>query len=165
MAKYVLRDLPGVAEIEARCKRIAAHPNPEWAPEKDGYASAVDAVSRRLFGLTEAETSYETDEALTAEEDQVAFDRWEENFEFVYSDDDAAAALLWDALGWDTKDADGEDLACLHDFSLQMVCATKGLKGRLPGAPLSEAQAAEEASLWAQRISQEALTFQKRRRG
>ena len=43
--RYVLRDLPGMSEIDALVQTIKAHPNPLWAPEIDQLPVALDRVS------------------------------------------------------------------------------------------------------------------------
>src|ERR1039458_2322339 len=103
-SRFVLRNLPGVAELEARLQRIEDHPNPHWAPELDGLAGTVDRLSDRLFGITDDDTDYKWDEDLSEEENNSAFDEWERHFEAycATADEDeavvAAGRIIWDAM-------------------------------------------------------------------
>jgi hypothetical protein len=167
----VLRDLLGVAELEARLARIAAHPNPEWAPETDGLKPHADRVSTALFGLTEDETFfdrsiYDFDDEWEYDEHEVQrfHTEWERHFEFLYVNDPEAEALVWEAMGWDISDGIGADLRCLEHLCRQMVCATKGLKGRLPGAPMSDAELESRAGEIEAKLATEAASFRSQRR-
>jgi hypothetical protein len=137
-AKYVLRDLPGVAELEARLQRIEEHPNPEWAPEIDGLQDHVDRVSSRLFGITEEDIglSFDLDENPGLEE--------------------AIASL-----GWDLCDAAGEPLLALPYLVTQIMCATDGKAGRLPDAPISDEEVEARSKDWEAQIKAEAAKFKR----
>jgi hypothetical protein len=165
--RFVLRELPGVAELEARLQRIEDHPNPEWAPEADGLEKAVDALSKRLFGITYDDTLYEDDEELSDEENLRAFDAWRLHFQFLYLDDEderveKAVDLIWDAMGWDCTGGDGRYLLAYGQVARQLVCATKGLCGHLPGTPRSDAEIVADAEEWGEKLAREAA---KRRPG
>lgn len=164
--RFTLRDLAGVAALEDRLRRIEEHPNPLWAPERDGLTEAIDKVSRALFGLTEAETAYTKDPQLDASANEAAAKRWEAHFAFLYSDDFPTCELIWNAMGWDITDGSAEQywLESLHSFSRQIVCAAKGLRGHLPGGPITDDQAQASASSWAVQIEAEARRFKSQSR-
>lgn len=164
----VLRDLPGVGELEALCAIIATHRNPEWAPERDGLTELAGKVSRALFGLTEDEThldhadlpdrDYDLDELITLSEE------WERNFEFIYTEDSAAEAVIWRTMGWDVGDGRGGVLLSLEHLSRQMVCAVLGLRGRMPGTPPSDEEISSRTEGLAEKLAAESAKFQLGRR-
>lgn len=164
--RYVLRNLPGIKEVEALLARIQAHPNPAWAPERDALDDLVERVSLTLFGMGQDDylpRSEEAPEGATQEEFLAWATRWNEHFAFLdyYPDDDEdeeaadrAERLIWNAMGWDVTDGHGGLLPCLGYFERQIVCTTKGLRGRLPGTPMSEDEARDEAEAWGERLLQ-----------
>lgn len=170
-AQFVLRELAGVAELEARLHRIEAHPNPEWALERENLDEDTQRLSDRLFGITFLETYFdrtpmeEDPEWEYDEDDYEAAERsWDMHFKFLDSEDDAARSLIWDAIGWDVTDGRGEELLALDYLDRMMVCATKGLCGRLPGAPANDAELAERAEDWGGQLAEEAAKFRARAR-
>jgi hypothetical protein len=163
-AKYVLRDLPGVRELEDRLERIDAHQNPEWAPERDGLDEAVERLARRLFGIGFDDTRFDPDLDRSEAEIEAEWRRWELNFACLHpmdEDEDEAAAKVFLAMGWDVTDVNGLDMLVLEHIGRELICATKGLRGHLPGVsvPLT---AAEEKGLEA-RLKAEADKFRKGR--
>jgi hypothetical protein len=154
--RFVLRDLPGVAELEARLQCIERHPSKDWAPEADGLGESVDRISRSLFGITETETRLDggADDATLG---------WELNFAFLYGEDHAATELIFDAMGWDILGQDDDWLLCLHSLSRQIVCVAKGLKGHLPGAEPDEASLARMANDWGASLAAQAERFRRGR--
>src|SRR5207244_3802539 len=52
-AAFVLRDLPGVAQLEARMARVYSHPYPSFHAEHDGLQDHVASVAKSLFGIDE----------------------------------------------------------------------------------------------------------------
>ncbi len=159
--RYVLRDLPGMSEIDALVQTIKAHPNPLWAPEIDQLPVALDRVSRRLFGITKSETDFDDDDAyddLPADEWNEKSAAWDEHFDFAeYYDEDlgseaeqeAAELAIWESMGWDVTDGAGNKSAHFEYFYRQIICAAKGLKGRLPDGEMTEAESALSAERWA----------------
>jgi hypothetical protein len=151
--RFVLRDLTGMQEIQALLAKIVRHPNPEWAPEADQFQPLVDRVSRGLFGITAAETTYEPEGSYSAK-DEVG---WEQHFQFAecYFGDDADEAaedtterFIWESLGWDVTDGRGDEYPLLDYFYRQMICAAKGLKGRLPDSEPSDSERVAAAEQW-----------------
>lgn len=155
--RYVLRNLPGIDEVEALLRKIEAHPNPAWAPENDQLPKVVERVSLQLFGITADDTELDF-EHLPDDEWQSAMDQWDEHFQFAEcyfeglgddNEQDAVELGIWDSLGWDVTNGSGAILDCLIYFRRQIVCAAKGLKGRLPNEEPSEEEAMDAAERWA----------------
>lgn len=169
--RFRLRDLPGVAELEARLAKIDAHPNPEWAPENDNLLDDTQRLCERLFGITLLDTWFDYDalrfdEKWEYDEDEIERQaaEWEQNFNFLDAENDADRELIWSAMGWDVSDGQGEDLGCLGYFERAIVCAAKGLRGRLPGAPLTDEELAEQEPDIEAKLRAEAAGFARRRK-
>jgi hypothetical protein len=135
--KYVLRNLPGVAALEARLQRIEAHPNPEWAPEVDGLQDAIDRLARSLFGTTEDEIGMWVD---------------------VDEDDSPYLAALAE-FGWDLTDGSGKTLLAFYCLATPLAFATDGKAGRLPDAPPSDSEIAARSKDWEASLRREAGRF------
>jgi hypothetical protein len=165
--KYVLRDLPGVAEFEAMVARVEALPNSSWAPEGDELQAAADRLSRTLFGISEGDTQFSHDDDMSDEEyaEYVAgHGRWEANFAFLSAETDeemAAARLIWEAMGWDVLGGNGEEMLSLIYMERQIVCAMKGLAGRRPDSAPSDDEIAVNAEGWATVMEREAKAFRR----
>ncbi len=187
-ARFILRDLPGVADIE----RSFANPNRHWAKENDDLGQRIDMVSVALFGITDADTEFEFTEAYlrhhypwtfpdydrvklrkTTSDAMQSFNHedelykaWELHFR-VMDLADQARLPLFEALGWDVLDETGSPLWCLDVFGRQIIAATKGLRGKLPddGAAEAlqdtreEARAAVDLAALEQRLAREAAAF------
>src|ERR1700760_4756736 len=111
--RYTLRDLHGICELEDLLRRIAAEKNPEWTPLADGLQAKVDAVSRQLFGLTEADTDDPPSSFRPDILDQ--FERWAV---WVHEfNGTPSAPVELEGLGWDVNNAAGEELLCAEYFS------------------------------------------------
>jgi hypothetical protein len=158
--RFVLRSLPGVMDVENLIHTIQAHPNPHWAPENDQLPDVVDRVSMRLFGINQQDTEFKGDE-LSGGDWYAAYEVWEQNFAFAefYFDDggdesqqDALELEIWTLLGWDVTDGSGKPLECVAHFERQIICATKGLAGHLPGAEPTDEEALAAAERWAQTL-------------
>jgi hypothetical protein len=165
-AKYVLRDLPGVAELEALIDKIDSHPNPAWAPEQDELPALVDRVSRALFGITRDDTRFDHEGALadglSFSEAEAALDRWEQNFGFLYEDDDAPVRLIYEAMGWDVWNEEGGWMQALDCLDRQIVCVMKVLRGHLPG-DLDDEAAKVGAQDWGAKLAADAAKFRGRK--
>ena len=104
-AQYILRELPGVRELEAMIQRIESHPNPEWSPEVDQLQPLCDRLSMRLFGITEAQTAFDQQGIETREA------QWETNFHLLRYDGGSKgreANAVWSLMGWDVTAEAGE---------------------------------------------------------
>jgi len=155
-AKYVLRDLPGVAELEDLLRRIAAEKNPAWTPLRDGLQDKIDRLSRSLFGITQEETDLPPPAFASG---IIGFDaRYEAWIDEFYDGEEPVDPA---ALGWDLNDAAGEELKCADYFYDQIVAAHKGLMGRLPGAQKSDAEIAKDSKEWEARLRAEAGKFKR----
>lgn len=129
----VLRDLPGIASIEA-----AARLNYALRGEDHDYAERVRNARLSVFGV--ASDYFEWPEwCLRIPVDRwplklsrkvtAAATAWFDHFEPMDATDEEAPAV-WRALGWDVTDGAGAVLRCLDDFAGAMVCVTKGLRGK-----------------------------------
>ena len=145
----------GLDRLAALQAIIDKHPNPEWAPEVDQRQPLVDDLSKRWFGITETETQFTDDPALSDEQHDAAFYAWEAHFAFAeiqFADaktDDENELLIWDMLGWECRDGDGDPHPLLVHFQRQMICATRGLRGRMPDAEMSDEEVTSSAEQWA----------------
>ena len=172
----VLRDLPGVAEIEE-----ALHvPGRQLLKEYDDLEERIDALSRRLFGITEEDTQFcpRPDETVVdpfgvrqiTDAGAVRWDEWDEHFAFL-TDEYEEEGAFWAAAGWDVSDGKGEELMVMEYFGRQIVCLLKGLHPRarlsltgddpIPGATGQIAE--REAEEWGRKLAQDAKTFKPRR--
>jgi hypothetical protein len=160
--RYVLRDLPGVAELEARLHRINAHPNPLWAPEADRLDEDVDYLSDWLFGITWADSfpsSWDFPDLTKREIVHRAYEL-DQHFAFLDYEDEHQNPQVWAKLGWDITGKDGKPLLCLEKFDRQMVCSSHQIGGAKPLEQLAHV-AAEE---WAQGLAEQAEAFRRRKR-
>jgi len=156
--RIVFRHLRGLDELMALEAVIHRHPNPLWAPEVDHRQPLVDRLSKAWFGITESDTQFEDTEDLDEEAWDAAMYHWEAYFDFdeiTFVDaetDDQNELMIWDMLGWDCRDADGELHPLVCHFKRQMVCAAKGLRGRLPNADPGEEEITKAAEEWAKAL-------------
>lgn len=115
-----LRDLPGIAEIELKCK------SPSYFDERNKAETLeeIDRVSVGLFSLPYWLTQY--DHFIWDDvDDAPSEDEWETilwNAQRQYND----ARQFWDALGWDLTDENGTELDCAHWFARQIILAESG---------------------------------------
>lgn len=164
-SRWVLRDLPGVAELERRLEDISKHRYPTWAPGVDNLQDDVARLTRKLFDLDQFDTYSPADEITeetTDEEYDRLYARWEENFKLLDSDDGDAMLIVFDAMGWDVRDENGNVLMALDYIGRQVVCVAKGLKGSPPDPGGVTREALED---WETTLAAEAEQFRRRRRG
>ena len=151
LRRYVLRALPGVAELEAILDRCELHPSPKWAPARDEAEALAAKLSHRHFGTADADTRYEKNHLLAAFENEHHLCVWEHDFDFLRLPFDEQADD-WEDLGWDVLRADGRPMRALEFLGRQIVAATMGLAGHLPDEVVEltmEAQQGIEAKLLA----------------
>ncbi len=154
--KYILRDLPGVADFAALLNKVDEHPNPNWAPEFDLIMPTALRLQRDLFGLTDGETrGY----GLRGE----AVDRWDAHFDDLDGEVETIIAAMLE-LGWDVTDGQGDRFEPFLYLDRAIVCAAKGLAGRLPDAPISDEEAEARATGWAASLEAEAANFHSKSR-
>jgi hypothetical protein len=168
-----LRDLPGVAEIEA-----ALHvPGRQLDKQYDDLDERIAKLSRRLFGLADAETAFvpgpsdgRTERSgigrdsvelfIYNEQGEQRLDAWEAHFEFLDYEYDEEAEQFWTVMGWDVTDGSGEELLCMEYFGRPLTCLVKRLH---PAARLSNEGGApasgESAEEWGRKLEEEARRF------
>jgi hypothetical protein len=157
-----LKDLAGVNEIEALlATAISVHgKNWQWSAEFDQAKALAERVSRRLFGITEAETFYVDD----AERSRLYNDEhggwWEWHFNDFAANGQPAKGADWGSVDWEVTGADGELLLSLAFFYRQIVAMEFGLAGHPPGD--GEDLSAAEAQDIEARLRAEAAKFKRK---
>lgn len=141
---YVLRSLHGISEIERLLNAAQLRPNPNWCDEREEAQRLADVASKRLFGVTEAETRpqqnpYQSrelnDESWAAIEPYVRRGPYAEGT----GPDVIGGFAEYD---WDVTTEAGGVLRCLPMFARQIVLTTEGIIGRLPDEELSPVEEA-----------------------
>lgn len=164
-AKYVLRNLAGVAELEAMLDRIQAHPNPLWAPENDEVVQVADRLAKRLFGVGFSEVDFEPRQGAGPHRGE-ADSAWERRLWLVNSDEGASEdeeADNWLQLGWDVRRADGRPMLSMAFLDFFILAAIDGHAGRLPDAPPSDDEIERRAGDFEAKLRAEAEQFRKGR--
>lgn len=154
MARYVLLELPGIVAIETklRTREEQWDHGASWRPEYDTLEADIRAASVTLFGVTEDQTWFQWDYARPFEEYESASRTWEMNFDLIHYDYDQSKPV-WDALGWDVSDGEGDEAYSLAYFGRQIVGATKGMFGYLPDSEEAlTSQAERQAMAWAAKL-------------
>jgi hypothetical protein len=149
-AIYVLRNLPGIVEVEQLLERAEQHQNPLWAPELDRAKALVHDVSRRIFGLSEQDTEWSLRAIRAGFED---YNEWEDHF-WAESGGDRDVSEL----GWDVTDGQGEDLRCLPYFHRQIVCVAEELLGPSPNI------SGVSNEVWQERLTDEVAKWRSEKR-
>lgn len=114
--RYVLRDLPGIVAFERVVNELDEHLS-DWAPERESAERTCASLAEQLFGITDEAISYE---------DQIGL-----------FDNEEAAAVLAEGLGWDISNALGERLECFQWLMGPLIYATRGFAGQLPDPSLT----------------------------
>lgn len=164
-----LRDLLGVREVEA-----ALHvPGRQLLKHFDDLDQRIEALSRRLFGVADADTylSFEPRDFLPSffgstpvlnDAARQREEEWAENFHFLQWDWEEEREA-WLEEGWDVSETNGERLACMRCFGRPLVCVVDQL---MPQATLS--LSAEDrgvsADQWGRSIENAAKLFLAKRR-
>lgn len=141
MNKVVLRELPGIADLEvkvATCETL-------MADELQDLRRQIDTVCLTLFGITPGE-------AATPPDNRYSWDEWQALFEFLDGDFEEQEEAFWEAFSIDTDGPDGFQLECVDFIGRPLVCALRQLH---PAASLrfapglkSDDQLAAEAEAW-----------------
>lgn len=159
----------------------------EWLPENDDLQQRIDTASIALFGITEGDTFRETPsylyfvgdrEVITDEVHdrctnllnaaQIEYAKWELSFVILYREEDDDSQQFWRVLGFDVFDSAGEQLACLHSFSRQMISVAREL---VPGAKFTpdgtgvRARHNVSTADWAAALERQAREFKSRNGG
>lgn len=140
-----------------------------WAPDREGLLEEVEGLGDRLFGIAGLDTYFDPgpmeddpEWEYDDEEFEAAERAWNQHFAFLESEDDGARALVWQAMGWDVTDGRGEELRALEYLDRLIVCAAKGLRGRLPGAPPTDEEIADRVEDWGAKLEQDAAKFRRK---
>ena len=152
---WILRDLPGVGELEALLGRIAAHPNPEWAPERDVLDAAVTSLTQVLFGFTPDERQ------AKAEEEEV--DELDSLFSPISDLSGAQLISIMETGGWDVTDGAGQAMRCAEYLALEIIAATTGFIGSPPTSESLRSRVAPDA--WGAALEAEARAFRSKPKG
>ena len=137
-----LIDQPGVADLEAKALMKPGYADPS---RRDEFPE-VDAVLSAVFGLTAEQA-----------EDAARPDDWD-GIERLSPQDQAD---LFEAEGWDVRDAKRKPLRILAVMAEPLALALRGVAGSLPEAPFVP-EPAEEKSDWGSGLAAEAARFRKR---
>ena len=137
-----LLDLPGVADLEAKALMKPGYADPS---RRDEFPE-VDAVLVAVFGLTAEQA-----------EDAARPDDWD-GIERLSPQDQAD---LFEAEGWDVRDAKRKPLRMLAVMAEPLALAMRGVAGTRPDAAFAPAPA-EEKSDWGSGLAAEAARFRKR---
>lgn len=156
------RDLPGIAEIEALLAdavRLRGR-NWQWCDEHDRATALAEQASRRLFGITVAETRYVDDPDLSRDANDHEGGWWDSRFDGYEASGGPGPTADWADIDWDVTGGDGRPLRALGFFYRQIVAVEFGLCGHLPGED-AELSAAEADGI-AARLQAEAAKFKRR---
>lgn len=126
-AGYVLRDLPGVADLERLVTTPEDHPNPQWDPITEQALRLSDEIALDVFGVTDADIPQDHLDAL--------------------DDNPEATELLAQALGWDIGDGAGETMGSFAWLAGPLIYASRGFGGHLPDPDRTASVAAWEIGL------------------
>ena len=137
-----LLDLPGVAELEARALMKPGYADPSRRAE----FPEVDEVMVAVFSLT-AEQAEDTARP--------------EDWDGIERLSPADQADLFEAGGWDVRDARRKPLRMLAVLAEPLALAMRGVAGSLPEAAFVP-EPAEEKSDWGASMAAEAARFRKR---
>ena len=137
-----LLDLPGVAELEARALMKPGYADPSRRAE----FPEVDEVMVAVFSLT-AEQAEDTARP--------------EDWDGIERLSPAEQADLFEAGGWDVRDARRKPLRMLAVLAEPLALAMRGVAGSLPEAAFVP-EPAEEKSDWGAGMAAEAARFRKR---
>jgi hypothetical protein len=110
-----LRDLPGIAEIELKCKSRSYFDD----RHKADTLAHINEVSESLFSLPYWLTDY-YDYDWSEADDPPMHAQWDTILANAERDFDEAREF-WEALGWDLSDEKGRELNCAHWFARQII--------------------------------------------
>jgi hypothetical protein len=158
-----LKSLAGVAEIETVLKTALSvyGKNWQWNAEFDRAKALAERVSRRVFGISVAETYYIDDPEQPREYNAEHGGWWDWHFHGFEVNGQPAKNADWASLDWDVADDEGLPLLSLPFFYRQIVAVEFGLAGHLPGEA-EELSVAEAQDIEA-RLLAEAATFRRKR--
>lgn len=137
-----LIDLPGVSDLETKALMKPGYADPS---RRDEFPE-VDEVLIAVFGLTGEQA-----------EDSARPDDWD-GVERLSPQDQAD---IFEAEGWDVRDAKRKPLRMLAVMAEPLALAMRGIAGTLPEAAFVP-EPAEEKSDWGSAMAAEAVRFRKR---
>lgn len=146
-ATYTLRNMPGVADVEARRRRIFSGPDAGWHPEYPGLDEHTSAVAKNLFGIDERDVRESDARGMI----WIEQDAWDPMIELIESS------------GWDLRREDGELLSCARSFLPMIVLAMEGKMGRLPEPGASRTLSDGEAERLAEKLRAETAAWRRER--
>ena len=167
-----LRDLPGVAELEAALHVSGRQLDKQY----DNLVDRIEDLCRRLFGISWGDTHFHFKEADLRRPQMSNVDgkrqpttegwaknhQWEENFNFLHASY-GEENTFWSAFDWDVTDGNGNRLLIMKYFGRSLVCLLKQLHPDSRFSPTAE-KAGETTEVWEQKLAADALSFQSRRR-
>lgn len=156
--RYVLRDLEGVAELEAMLDRIHSHRSPLWAPEVDEAVPTAIRLIGRHFGLSLDGSSYEFNDEWKPGEPV-----WRRSVWVGELEEEGDELEAWRKHGWDVARSDGRLMRCLAFFDGVILGALAGFGGRLPDALPSDDEIQRRAGDFEAKLLAEAEQFRKGR--
>lgn len=137
-----LIDLPGVSDLETKALMKPGYADPS---RRDEFPE-VDDVLTAVFGMTAEQA-----------EDSARPDDWD-GVERLSPQDQAD---IFEAEGWDVRDAKRKPLRMLAVMAEPLALAMRGVAGTLPEAAFVP-EPAEEKSDWGSAMAAEAVRFRKR---
>lgn len=115
-----LRELPGIADIELKCKSRSYFDERNIATTLE----QINSVSISLFSLSYWGTAYE-DFDWSEDENPPTEDQWDTVLWNAIRPYDKVRGF-WEALGWDLTDETGRELDCAHFFAEQIIILESG---------------------------------------
>lgn len=159
-AKYVLRELAGVSELEAMLDSIQAHPNPLWAPENDRVPAFAGKLIEDHFGVDATDWEFEQASGPLWRGGPV----WLRSIWMGEEGEEQGEASQWLDVGWDITRPDGEIMLSMAFFDGVIISAMQGLAGRLPDAAPSDEEISRRAGDFEAKLRADAEQFRKGRR-
>lgn len=145
----ILRNLPGVAEIEALLVKAKAHPSFKWSDYWIEAQKQASQVGKRLFGLSAEDTEWTEDDL---EEEGLSRPAWEA----MIRDNDPAD------LGWDISDGKGGTLLAVDLLRRQLVLVGLDEDGHEFGEEPTEEEIEADAEDAAEKLKAEVETWRRR---
>lgn len=151
---WVLRDLPGVEDVEKIMLTCLDHPNPKWAPARDEAEALAKKVAFQLFGIKPEDLEWSErlrDLGFNDERE------WRRAFREPWGPVDVIE------LGWDISNGQGAPLLAAELFQPYLVAVGKSLLGHAPGAPVTDQELDTKAEYLSGNLSDEVAAWRRRR--
>jgi len=161
----ILRNLPGVAEIEALLVKAKAHPSFKWSDYWLDAEKLASQVGKRLFGLSAEDTKWKPPDAEDGWDCEGA---WEDEFldydEVSYGRGGRPKDYALADLGWDISDGSGGDLMAAELLYRQLVLVHFDIAGHEYGAKPSEEELQADAEAAAGKLEADVEAWRRKRR-